>query len=86
MYVIRLGEHTGVQANARVNFTPAFASASMWGVTNSLHPYVPVAHGAWSSVIKTIRFGRRRGARLANAGGRAAKNSRRVIKGKRGRP
>ena len=56
---MRLGEQTGVQAKARVNFAPVRASMSMLGVCISPQPYAPVAQAPWSSVMNMTTLGRR---------------------------
>ena len=45
----RLGEHTGVATNALRKIAPSLARLSMFGVLDSLLPYAPTDHRAWSS-------------------------------------
>jgi hypothetical protein len=75
MNVIRLGLQTGVQANARENRVPSFASLATVGVAISAHPLAEVAHGPWSSVMKTTTFRRRRAA-IAGAAAKADRKER----------
>jgi len=75
--VSRLGLHTGVQANARLNFMPRAANPEIVGVTIDAHPVADVAHGPWPSVRKTTTLGRRR---FTTAGAASAvRKARRVV-------